>query len=59
MSKSYLEPEAKKCIDSAKKDNAVVVLMVDGYKTNKEALILRDLLWYARDNGVEVSFKFL
>lgn len=52
-----LEPEAKKAIDFAKKTpECGLVMMVDGFITDREALLLRDLLWYARFNGVEVHF---
>lgn len=50
----HLEPVAKAAIDAAKAINGPVLMMIDGYKTDNEALILKDLLWYARDNGVEV-----
>lgn len=51
-----LEPVAKKAVDEAKKENALIVMCVDGFQTDEEALHLRDLLWYARDNNVDVTF---
>jgi hypothetical protein len=50
----YLEPQAKKAIDMGRKKKAGILMMVDGYISDEEALILRDMLWYARDNGVEI-----
>lgn len=52
----YLEKKAKKAIDNCVKNKAVLLMMVDGFITDQEALHLRDLLWYARDNKVEVNF---
>ena len=52
----YLEKDAKKCVDESKKGNKKILTTVDGWITDKEALILRDFLWYARDNNVEVIF---
>jgi hypothetical protein len=51
-----VEPIAKKAIDEARKEGAVIVMMVDGFQTESEALYLRDMLWYARNNGVVVNF---
>lgn len=52
----HLEPKAKKAIDHAKKqDSTGILMMVDGFITDEEALILRDMLWYARNNGVVVK----
>lgn len=51
----YLEPKAKKVINSAKKSKAIVLMMIDGFQTDVEALYLRDMLWYARDCGVVVE----
>jgi len=50
----YLEPQAKKCINEAKRINADVIMMVVGFITDTEALNLRDMLWYACDNEVMV-----
>lgn len=50
------EPVAKMCIDKAKKEWAVVLMMADWYQTDEEAIILRDMLWYARDKWVEITF---
>lgn len=47
-----LEPEAKRMIDDAKWKDIQCVMMIDWFQTDDEALILRDMLWYARDNGV-------
>jgi hypothetical protein len=44
------------CIDKAKKEWAVVLMMADWYQTDEEAIILRDMLWYARDKWVEITF---
>lgn len=52
----YLEPGMKMAIDNAKGQNADIVMMVDGFITDREALILRDALWYARSNGIVVHF---
>ncbi len=49
-----LEPEAKRMIDEAKKDDILCMMMVDWFQTDDEALILKDLLWYARDNWVPI-----
>ncbi len=51
-----LEPEAKEKIDEARDREGNILTMVDGFITNKEALILRDILWYARNNGVPITF---
>jgi hypothetical protein len=51
-----VEPIAKQAIDEARKEGAVIVMMVDGFQTESEALYLRDMLWYARNNGVVVHF---
>lgn len=53
---SKVEPIAKEAIDEAKKHKAIVATCIDGYVTDKEAILLKDLLWYARDNGVVVHF---
>lgn len=52
---SHLEEKAKKAINAAANIGAKIVMMVDGYITDEEALNLRDFLWYARDNGVTVE----
>lgn len=56
MNYKHLEKGAKKAIDCAKKNKCIVLMMVDGFISDNEALILRDLLWYARNNNVEVTF---
>lgn len=52
----FLEKTAKKAIDESKKQGATILMMVDGFITDKEALHLRDMLWYARNKGVEIIF---
>jgi len=54
MKYKELELKAKEAIDTAKKEKAIILMMVDGFQTDKEAFMLRDLMWYARDNGVEI-----
>lgn len=61
MKYTRLEPIAKLAIDACKKANknrwydpTHLMMMVDWFITDDEALILRDMLWYARDNGVEI-----
>lgn len=56
MQKLNVEPIAKKAIDTAKKEKAIIVMCIDGYQTEGEALYLRDMLWYARKKGVVVHF---
>lgn len=56
MKKLNVEKIAKKAVDECKKNNAVLVTCVDGYQTESESLYLRDMLWYARNKGVEVIF---
>lgn len=54
---SHLEPTAKSAVVAARKHgNAVILMMVDGFISDQEALHLRDMLWFARDNYVEVRF---
>lgn len=55
MKLNNLEPQAKSAVDYCVKYKAKMVMMVDGFITDKEALYLRDLLWYARNKGVEVT----
>lgn len=52
----HLERVAKEAIDMAAKQGAILLVMIDGFQTDKEALILRDLLWYARLEEVIVQF---
>lgn len=52
----YLEKVAKEMLDKASKEDTEVFMMVDGYQTLQEALILKDFLWYARDNWVTIQF---
>ena len=54
MEYKYLEDTAKQSIDEAKRVKGPIFMMVDGFITDKEALHLRDMLWYARDSGVEI-----
>lgn len=54
--KLKVEPVSKIAIDECRKKGAVLVTCVDGYQTESEALYLRDMLWYARNNNVEVVF---
>ena len=51
-----LEPVAKKAIDDCIKKDARLLMMVDGFISDAEALLLRDMLWYARLKGVMVIF---
>lgn len=52
----YLEEKSKEAVDYAVKNKAVITTCIDGYISTIEALILKDFLWYARENGVEVIF---
>lgn len=54
MTYERLEPTAKEMIDEASQKDVQVMMMVDWFQTADEALILRDMLWYARDKGVTV-----
>lgn len=54
--KLNIEPIAKKAIDEAKKQKAIVITCINGFQTESEALFLRDMLWYAKNKGVEVRF---
>lgn len=56
MKTTHLEKGAKEAVRRAKKAGANIIMMVDGFITDEEALALRDLLWHARDNGVVVTF---
>ena len=56
MKKLNVEKIAKEAIDGAKEKNAILIMMVDGFQNESEALYLRDMLWYARNKGVEVRF---
>lgn len=56
MKKSNIEKVAKQAIDTAKKEKAIIVTCIDGYKTNDEALLLRDMLRYAKEAGVTIHF---
>lgn len=56
MKYDFMTPVQKETVDTAKADNFLVMMMVDGFQTIEEAVMLRDMLWYARDNGVEVHF---
>jgi len=55
MTYERLEPEAKRMIDEASWNDIQVMMMVDWFQTDDEALILRDMLWYARDKGVTIQ----
>lgn len=50
------EPIAKKAIDEAAEERAVLITCIDGYQSAEEALYLRNMLWYAREKGVVVHF---
>jgi hypothetical protein len=54
----FLEPMAKKAVDECRKKKLKggILMMIDGFVSAGEAMTLRDMLWYARDNGVEVRF---
>ena len=58
----YLEEDAKKMIDDCKlngfgiKDSTSILMTIGGFISDLEALHLRDLLWYASDNGMNVNF---
>lgn len=52
----FLEPQAKRAVDDAKGHDTIIMMMVDGYQTIEEAMILKDFLWYARDNWVTIQF---
>lgn len=52
----YLEQDAYEAIEDAVKHKSGVLMMIDGFRTDDEALCLRDMLWYARNRGVEVIF---
>lgn len=56
MEIKHLEETAKAVIDNAKENKAIIVMCVDGFQTDDEALKIRDMLWYARNNGVVVHF---
>lgn len=56
MKNLNVEKFAKKAIDECKKQKVTMITCVDGFQTESEALYLRDMLWYARNNGVEVIF---
>jgi len=56
MKYKNLEAKVKEAVIYSKRKEAKIVTTVDGYITDDEALKLRDFLWYARDNGVEVVF---
>lgn len=55
----HLEAKAKEAVDRAKSFSAIearVITNIDWYRTDEEALMLRDMLWYAKYNGVNVVF---
>lgn len=55
MEYPHLEPEAKAGIDRAREEKIdYFVFMPVGFKTDEEALILKDLIWYAYNNGVTI-----
>jgi len=56
MNELNVEKIAEKAIDEARKEGAIIVMTVEGYQTESEALYLRNMLWYARNNGVVVHF---
>lgn len=51
-----LEEGAKNVIDEAVKTKAIVLMQVVGFITADEALLLRDMLWYAYKKGVTIKF---
>ena len=56
MNYERLEPKAKEMIDKASIEKPeMVVMMVDWFQTDDEALILKDMLWYARDKWVTIT----
>ena len=56
MKYKYLENTAKKTILYAKNNKIPVLMTIDGFKTDKEALHLRDMLWFAKESEVEIMF---
>ena len=52
----YLEPEAKKAIDLCAENKSILLSHIGGFMTDKEARILKDMLWYAYHSSVEVRF---
>ena len=54
--KLNVEPRFKEACKAAKKEESIILTCVDGFITDAEALILRDALWYARNEGVSVQF---
>lgn len=54
MKYTYLEHAAKNAVDECVRKKAFLIMTVDGFISDTEACMLRDLLWYARDNNVDV-----
>lgn len=52
----HLEPVAKQAVDATRDEADVLLTHIGGFITDEEALKLRDLLWYAYDNNVAVTF---
>ena len=50
------EPGAKAAIDAVAADDKadLLAMTVHGFRTDAEALLLRDMLWYAAKKGVEI-----
>lgn len=46
----------KTVIDHCASVGSDLIMMVDGFQTEDEALLLRDMLWYAKRKGVPVIF---
>lgn len=43
-------------IKAAKVDKTKVLMMIDGFQTDEEAVMLVQFLWQARNEGIEVIF---
>lgn len=46
----------KDAVDEAKRVGEVIIMCIDSFQTDEEALMLRDLLWYAKQERVPVEF---
>jgi len=51
-----LEQGMVSVINEAKRGNHIILMNVDGFITDTEAVYLRDMLWYAKKNGVVIEF---
>ena len=54
MKLKHLEPVAKEAIDTAKRDKTFIMMTIDGFRIDEEALILLDMLRYANQKKVEI-----